>query len=115
MGYLYTANLEDEITELEDMKNDEPEDFGREDDDRLELLLQLRGELETEGWYHNISLIPESEFTDYAQQLAEDTGAISDETGWPSTCIDWEWAASELAHDYSVVTFDGDTYYYQEA
>jgi hypothetical protein len=120
MGYLYTANLEDEINELEAIKleaitEDDDANLDRDDADRLESLLQLRSELETEGWHNNVTLIPEDEFTDYAQQLAEDIGAISDETSWPMSCIDWEHAASELAHDYSAVTFDGDTYYYQEA
>lgn len=42
----------------------------------------------------------------YAQDLAYDTGALSDDkpSAWPLYCIDWQWAADELAHDYA--TFD---------
>jgi antirestriction protein len=36
---------------------------------------------------------------DYAQQLAEDTGAIPEGLGWPCTCIDWEQAWRELTYD----------------
>jgi antirestriction protein len=33
---------------------------------------------------------------DYAQQLAEETGALRDDDQWPYTCIDWEAAARDL-------------------
>lgn len=36
---------------------------------------------------------------DYAQELAEDTGAVPDELRWPLYCIDWERAARELSFD----------------
>ena len=38
---------------------------------------------------------------DFAQNMAEDTGAIDKNASWPNTCIDWEWAAKELMYDYS--------------
>lgn len=44
---------------------------------------------------------------DFAQQLAEDCGMVSDDAKWPYTCIDWEQAARELMYDYS-----GDNGYY---
>jgi antirestriction protein len=37
---------------------------------------------------------------EFAQQLAEDIGAIQ-EQDWPYTCIDWEQAAREIMYDYS--------------
>ena len=33
---------------------------------------------------------------DFAQQLAEDIGALPDTNHWPAYCIDWEYAAREL-------------------
>lgn len=57
--------------------------------------------------------ILESEFEDYARQLAEDIGAISSEGGWPIDYIDWERATDALRMDYSTVEFDGDTYYWR--
>lgn len=38
---------------------------------------------------------------DFAQQIAEDIGAIDKNAGWPNNCIDWEYAAKELMWDYS--------------
>lgn len=36
---------------------------------------------------------------DYAQRLAEDTGAWDPMAGWPHSCIDWGAAWRELRHD----------------
>jgi antirestriction protein len=57
------------------------------------------------------TLIPERDFEEYAQELADDCGMIPDNLSWPLTCIDWERAARELAYDYSSVSFDGTDYY----
>jgi antirestriction protein len=38
--------------------------------------------------------------SDFAQEMAEETGAVDDNASWPHTCIDWEWAARELMYDY---------------
>lgn len=56
-------------------------------------------------------MIPEYDFEDYAQELAEDIGAISSDHSWPNYCIDWSYAARELAYDYSLVTWRGVDYY----
>ena len=74
------------------------------------------GELQAlKSLYDDISrdstLIRESYFEDYAQQLADDLGYTSSKMQWPYTCIDWEKAAHELQSDYSCVDFDGVTYY----
>ncbi|WP_262966839.1 antirestriction protein ArdA [Methylobacter psychrophilus] len=39
--------------------------------------------------------------TSFAEQYAENTGALNESSVWPYTCIDWDWAARELMHDYS--------------
>lgn len=61
-------------------------------------------------WKYGEALIRESYFERYAQELADDIGAIPKGVGWPCTCIDWEQAARELAQDYTEVDFDGVTY-----
>lgn len=38
---------------------------------------------------------------DFAQDMAEQIGALDRNASWPQTCIDWEWAARELMYDYS--------------
>lgn len=37
---------------------------------------------------------------EFAQDMAEQLGAIDPRAGWPNNCIDWEWAARELMYDY---------------
>jgi hypothetical protein len=61
-------------------------------------------------WYPSL-LIRESYFTHYAQELADDIGAIPEGMQWPLTCIDWDQAARELRMDYTSVDFSGVTYW----
>lgn len=58
-------------------------------------------------------LIPEDEFENYAEELAEDIGLIQRDANWPYTHIDWGAAADELKQDYSTVSVEGITYYFQ--
>jgi hypothetical protein len=65
-------------------------------------------------WQHGETLIRDSYFEDYAQQLADDLGLMQGLDGglrWPFTCIDWAQAARELQQDYTSVDFDGVTYW----
>lgn len=63
-------------------------------------------------WEHGETLIRDSYFETYAQELAEDLGEIPQENRWPRYCIDWAWAARELQMDYTSAEFDGVTYWY---
>jgi antirestriction protein len=86
------------------------------DDDELAELKALT-ELAEEAsgyaadWHYGQTLIRDSYFVTYAQELADDIGAVSDSATWPNYCIDWEWAARELRQDYTSVDFDGVTYW----
>ena len=62
-------------------------------------------------WDHGEALILESHFKEYAQQLAEDIGAMEDSSRWPGNCIDWDQAADDLKMDYTEATAGGYTYY----
>ncbi len=85
---------------------------GSDESTELANLEALASECQGYGdWSHGDTLIRESYFTEYAQQLAEDVGAIPDDAKWPCNCIDWEKAAQELQQDYSTVDFDGVPYY----
>ncbi|KKL11232.1 hypothetical protein LCGC14_2547890 [marine sediment metagenome] len=64
-------------------------------------------------WEFGVTLINDSYFQEYAQELAEDIGAISSDAQWPLGCIDWEWAAKELQMDYTAADFDGVTYLFR--
>lgn len=93
--------------ELEDALADAAEQFGTDEEAELEELEELESEIS--DFKHGETMIPESEFKDYAYNLATDVCEIPD--GWPCDCIDWERAAKELKYDYTVVTYQGDEYY----
>ncbi len=61
--------------------------------------------------HHGATAIRDSYFKEYAEQLADDIGAIDSNAGWPLSCIDWDQAARELQQDYSTFDFDGVTYW----
>jgi hypothetical protein len=99
---------------LEEGIDDEDEDKELKDlESLLESLKGYGGDHQWEGDWYPVTLVRDSHFTEYAQQLAEDIGAINSEAGWPNNCIDWERAARELRIDYSTVDFDGETYWYR--
>ena len=83
------------------------------DAEELRILKALQEEAEdcAGDWHYGATLIRDSYFTEYAQQLAEDIGEISRSCHWPNTCIDWEQAANELKNDYSCIDFDGVEYW----
>lgn len=58
-------------------------------------------------WEYGATLVRESYFKTYAEELADDIGAIPAGATWPNNCIDWERAARELRVDYTDVDFDG--------
>lgn len=69
------------------------------------------GESYAEDWLHGAQFIADDYFEEYAQELAEDLGAVKRNVEWPYTCIDWERAARELKSDYTAVEIDGKTYW----
>jgi antirestriction protein len=62
-------------------------------------------------WTYGETLIRDSHFEDYAQELAEETGMLKEAQDWPLRHIDWEAAADELKLDYMSVDFDGVDYW----
>ena len=62
-------------------------------------------------WEWGETLIRDSYFEDYTQELAEDIGAVKHDASWPNNCIDWGQAARELKTDYFCVDFDGVEYW----
>jgi hypothetical protein len=73
--------------------------------------LAKQGEDYAADWAYGETLIRDSYFKTYAQELAEEIGAVSPSATWPNTCIDWDKAASELQWDYASVEFGSVTYW----
>ncbi len=57
------------------------------------------------------ALINDAYFQEYAEQEAEQLGLIAKDARWPANHIDWEAAADELKGDYSIIEWEGTTFY----
>lgn len=105
-------NLEELQTALKDaqeaLKEWDESDEGQE----LRALKSIQDEADGySDWKHGATLIRDSYFTEYAEQLANEMGAINKDQSWPNNCIDWKQAADELKQDYTCVDFDGVDYW----
>lgn len=81
-------------------------------DEELHALKAFRAEFDSyTEWKHGTQLIRDSYFKEYAQEFAEEIGAIGRNMAWPANCIDWNRAACELQMDYTSGDFDGVTYW----
>lgn len=88
------------------------EEWEAENDAELGALLALEEQCKGyTDWEDGATLIRDSYFEDYAEELADDIGAIDRNATWPLNCIDWEQAARELQQDYTQVDFDGVDYW----
>lgn len=80
------------------------------------LLPDLKGNGGDEEWrgdWYPVTLVRDSYFKSYAQELAEECGLVDSGARWPNTCIDWNQAARELQCDYTSCEIDGITYWYR--
>lgn len=114
MGILDSRDLEEELNELLEAKENKEE----YDKDRLRALENLKSECEGYGWEYGIIFIPEYEWEDYCREFAEDVGYLGtmrDNENPLQYCIDWEQWAETMSQDYSIVNFEDEDYYYREA
>jgi len=103
------------IEELEEMENNKDEEMSNDEKEELDILRKINEECKSyPNWEFGEILIRDSYFEEYTQDFALDIGAISDDTSWPSNCIDWEQAARELQMDYGLIDFDGVEYWIRE-
>jgi hypothetical protein len=106
---------EEEIDELKTTLKDAEEALKEWDEgDEGEEYRALKDLIEEASGYgdfkHGEALIRKDYFEEYAQQFAEDIGAMPDDCKWPCNHIDWKEAAAELEQDYSEFDFDGTAY-----
>lgn len=110
--------LEDEIEAYEE-KMDDWQDNAENVEERdaiksfLESVKGSGGDEQWRGDWYPVTFIADSYFERYAQEFADDIGAINSDQSWPNNCIDWERAARELQQDYSSVSIDGEDYWYR--
>ena len=101
---------QEDVNALAEWETDNAEELA-ELESLLDDLNGMGGDEQWEGDWYPGTLIRESYFQGYAQELAEDCDMIDTNAKWPMTCIDWEKAARELQWDYSSVEVKGVTYW----
>ena len=99
-------SIREEIIELKEEYDDIELDFDHEEYDEL---CEMRDEISE--WQYGVTLIPEEDFVDYVQELLEDCGVVDSEIPW-YVVIDWESTADNVRTDYSIVTYQGEDYYF---
>lgn len=114
------ARIEELETERDEFEHDE--DGNRTESDwteanpdeaaELKALKELADDASSYAgdWNYGATLIRESYFTEYCEELVKDIGDLP--RGLPGyLAIDWEATAENLKVDYTSVEFDGVTYY----
>jgi len=77
----------------------------------MEEMAGYGGDEQWRGDWYPLTLIRESHFTDYAEELVRDCYEL---TGLPDFVhIDWEATAREVKMDYTPIDVDGATYFYR--
>lgn len=79
----------------------------------LDAVRGMGGDEQWNGDWYPLLFIKEDYFRVYAQELAEDIGAISKDATWPNNFIDWDAATDALKQDYTAIDFDGNTFWYR--
>ena len=82
----------------------------------VDIFDNLKGRSGDEQWrgdWYPVTLVRDSHFVVYAQDLAEECGMIDRNVKWPHTCIDWKHAARELQYDYTSTSIGGVDYWYR--
>ena len=108
--------LAEEVEECEEVKeeaDDKLKDWIEEGNQgELEMLEELQGEAEgyASDWHHGVTLVRDSYWTQYCQELLDDCGDVPKDL--PSyIVIDWGRTADNLQADYTSVDFAGVTYW----
>lgn len=102
------------IDELLERKDDEEQTYPLNEEEAAELAALVALAEEAEGyaddWRHGATLIRETYFTDYTEELLQDIGDLPKNLpGY--VVIDWEATARNIQVDYTSVEFDGVTYW----
>lgn len=111
-NYIDSRDIIEALAAWEEMLEEEGT-LDEADMERLELLRHIdeEGGDNIPDWEYGETLIRDSAFIEYAQELAEDIGAVDPTAPWPLYCIDWERAARGLKADYTVIDIDGVAYW----
>lgn len=84
-----------------------------DEDEKAELsdLNEVLKEFDFVTFRDGMTFIRDDYFKAYAQDYAEDIGAIDHSGDWPSYCIDWDYAVRELQMDFYPIEIRGIEYW----
>ena len=114
MGYriLY---LTDVVDDYESELALDPEDRDEEIIEAIEDFMAELGASDLDGFADiardDPGLISDYGFEEYAEDFADDLGAIDSNAGWPLYHIDWKAAARDLKMDMMSVEYGGETWW----
>jgi hypothetical protein len=107
--------LESEVSDIEEAEGFDPLLAKQEHAEVYDELATLKSLAEEGGsspdWSHGETLIRDSYFQNYAQELVDDCYDMKQADSWPFKHIDWGAAANALKADYFSVDFDGVEYW----
>ena len=116
---LDSRDLLDRLEELEATQDEigfQRDDSGDDMQAELDMLRALRDETEgyaDDSWRDGVFFVANWDWKNYAQELADEMGAIPKEYSWPASYIDWDAAARDLRMDCMPCEIDGNTYWYR--
>lgn len=101
------------LDELEAREGDEDDSLDEDETDELSKLREFADEASgyADDWRYGATLILDRHFTTYAEEFANDIGAIDSNATWPLNHIDWDAAANDLKGDYTEVSINGYDYW----
>lgn len=115
-----TERYEELQTELDDLESDLDESakalesWKADNEFELNALKDIveQGESSSD-WSYGETLIHDSAFDDYAEELAKDCCDVPVDqwNHWPFNCIDWSLASGQLKYDYTEITHGSESYW----
>lgn len=113
--YLDSRDMQERLDYLDSLDDDDLTDDEKEEYNELfrvrEELIANSGE---EAWGWGYQFIRDTFFPDYAEEFANDVGAIDDKQYWLTCHIDWEGVARDMQMDYWQVEIFGSLYWTRE-
>ena len=110
----FNAELETFDEVLQNIKQEEREDFKSYWEDELVQIIEIDEVENAVGseFEYGCTLIEEDDFEEYVEEMLIDCGYISkDFPTWIE--IDWEATAENVKQDYSELEYKGNTYYFR--
>jgi len=107
------SEIDDTNTEIVEAKKALQEFDESEEGEELTILKNLaEAGSASPDWEYGESLIRDSYFAEYAEELCNDIGDIPEKLPWYiANHIDWYGVANELQADYTEVSYDGTSYW----